>query len=165
MAKRSAGILLYRQTGGHPEVLLVHPGGPYWRRKDAGAWQIPKGEIEHGEQPAKAARREAEEELGVALRGEPFALLTIRQAGGKIVEAFALEQDVDPANVESNTFELEWPPGSGKISSFPEIDGARWLSWEEADDLMLPSQRPLLKALRDRLAATTTATAPAPRRP
>lgn len=152
MAKPSAGILLYRHRQGRPEVLLVHPGGPYWRRKDVGAWQIPKGVVEDDERPADAACRETEEELGVTLRGEPFPLLTIRQAGGKIVEAFALEQDIDLTKIASNTFDLEWPPRSGRIASFPEIDGARWLSLEQAEAAILPSQHPLLRALRDRLA-------------
>lgn len=151
MTKRSAGILLYRRAGGQIQVLLVHPGGPYWRRKDAGSWQIPKGEINEGEDSAAAALRETEEELGVKLRAEPVALLSIRQAGGKVVEAFALEQDIDPAAIDSNTFELEWPPGSGQLAAFPEIDGARWLSWQEAEAATLPSQRPLLTALRERL--------------
>lgn len=151
MTKRSAGILLYRRADGQIQVLLVHPGGPYWRRKDAGSWQIPKGEIVEGEEPATAARRETEEELGVRLRGEPVPLLSIRQAGGKVVDAFALEQDIDPADIDSNVFELEWPPGGGQVAAFPEIDGARWFSWQEAEAAMLPSQRPLLTALRERL--------------
>jgi predicted NUDIX family NTP pyrophosphohydrolase len=151
MTKRSAGILLYRDAGGRTQVLLVHPGGSYWRREEAGSWQIPKGEIGKGEEAAAAAWRETEEELGVKLRGDPVPLLSIRQAGGKVVEAFALEQDIDPRAIDSNTFELEWPPGSGQIAEFPEIDGARWLSWQEAEAAMLPSQLPLLTALRERL--------------
>lgn len=133
-------------------MLLVHPGGPYWRRKDAGAWQIPKGLVENDERPVETARRETDEDLGVTLCGEPIPLLTIRQAGGKIVDAFALEQDIDPATIESNTFAMEWPPGSGRMASFPEIDGARWLWLEQAEGAMLASQRRLIKALRDRLA-------------
>jgi predicted NUDIX family NTP pyrophosphohydrolase len=152
MVKRSAGILIYRHNRGRPEVLLVHPGGPYWRRKDTGAWQIPKGSAEDGELPVEAARRETQEELGVTLCGEPYPLRTIRQAGGKVVEAFALEQNIDPAKLASNVFALEWPPGSGRMMSFPEIDEARWFSLEQAEEAMLPSQRPLVEALRDRLA-------------
>lgn len=152
MPQRSAGILLYRRRGGRWEVLLVHPGGPFWRSKDAGAWQMPKGMIEGSESAFDAALREAGEELGVTLCGAPAPLATIRQAGGKIVEAFALEQDVDPDAVVSNTFEIEWPPGSGRHASFPEIDAARWLSLEEAETAMLKSQRPLLDALRGMLA-------------
>lgn len=151
MSERSAGVLLYRRTGGVPEVLLVHPGGPFWRNKQAGAWQIPKGLIEQGEEAAAAARREAEEELGLALAGLPEPLAVIRQAGGKVVEAYALEQDVDPALVRSNRFTMEWPPRSGRMAEFPEIDAARWVSLDEAEGLMLKSQRPLLEALRERL--------------
>jgi predicted NUDIX family NTP pyrophosphohydrolase len=149
MPQRSAGVLLYRRTGEGIEVLLVHPGGPFWRNRDVGSWQIPKGLIEPDEQPAAAARREAEEELGLALAGAPWWLATIRQKGGKIVEAFALEQDIDPAAVSSNNFTLEWPPRSGRMQDFPEIDGARWFALAEARDLMLDSQKPLLDAFRE----------------
>jgi predicted NUDIX family NTP pyrophosphohydrolase len=147
-AKRSAGILLYRPGGTGVEVLLVHPGGPFWRNRDAGAWQIPKGEIQPDEDALAAARREAEEELGIPLAGEPVPLANIRQKAGKIVEVFALQHDVDPAALSSNTFELEWPPGSGATSSFPEVDAARWFALTEAEAAMLESQRPLLDALR-----------------
>lgn len=147
MTKRSAGVLIYRQAGERSEVLLVHPGGPFWRNRDAGAWQIPKGLIEEGEAPAAAARRETEEELGIGLEGEPVPLATIRQKGGKVVEAFALAQEVDADAVRSNSFELEWPPRSGTMQSFPEIDAARWFGLEEAVAAMLESQRPLLDAL------------------
>lgn len=151
MAQRSAGVLLYRRRGADVEVLLVHPGGPYWRGKDAGAWQIPKGLIEAGEDAAAAARREAEEELGIALAGELEPLARIQQKGGKVVEAFALDQDVATEAIVSNRFELEWPPRSGKRQSFPEIDGARWLGMEAARAAILPSQLGLLLALHDRL--------------
>lgn len=147
MPQRSAGILLHRGTAGALEVLLVHPGGPFWRNRDAGAWQIPKGLIEPDEAAADAARREAEEELGVTLTGTPRPLATIRQAGGKIVEAFALEQDLDPAAIRSNDFEIEWPPRSGRSQSFPEVDAARWFPLDAAREAMLESQRPLLDAL------------------
>jgi predicted NUDIX family NTP pyrophosphohydrolase len=151
MAKRSAGILLYRRHAGEPEVLLVHPGGPYWRNRDAGAWQIPKGLIEDGEDAQAAAWREAEEELGLKLAGYLEPLASIRQAGGKIVEAFVLEHDIDPARVLSNTFTMEWPSGSGRTAEFPEVDAVRWMSPKEARRLMLPSQLPLLDALTARL--------------
>ena len=128
-------------------MLLVHPGGPYWQKRDAGAWQIPKGRIEAGEDAASAGRREAEEELGIVLAGTPVPLARIRQAGGKWVEAFALEQDIDASAVHSNLFELEWPPRSGRIQSFPEVDAARWLSIAEARAAILKSQEPLLDAL------------------
>jgi predicted NUDIX family NTP pyrophosphohydrolase len=134
-------------------VLLIHPGGPYWLRKDRGAWQIPKGEIEPGEDPAAAAVREVREELGVALEGELQPLGDIRQAGGKRVTAFALEHDLDPAAVVSNHFRVEWPPKSGVFESFPEVSAARWLTLEDARTVMLPSQLPLL----DRLAAVVPA--------
>jgi predicted NUDIX family NTP pyrophosphohydrolase len=147
-AKRSAGVMLYRRTAPEVEVLLVHPGGPFWRNRDAGAWQIPKGMIEPDEAAAAAARREVEEELGVTLVGEPVFVATIRQKAGKIVEAFALEQDFDPAMLRSNPFELEWPPRSGLTQAFPEVDEARWFTLAAAEPAMLASQRPLLAALR-----------------
>lgn len=155
MVKRSAGILLYRHAKCGPEVLLVRPGGPYWRGKDLGAWQIPKGLVDANESAIAAARRETEEELGVRLEGAPAPLATIRQAGGKLVEAFALEQDIDPATIESNTFEMEWPPQSGRLSTFPEVDAARWWSMEDAEEAMLKSQLPLLHALGERLAGSS----------
>jgi predicted NUDIX family NTP pyrophosphohydrolase len=161
-AKRSAGVLLWRRSGEAIEVLLVHPGGPWWRNRDQGAWQIPKGLIEPGEEPAAAARREAEEELGIALAGEPVALASIRQKAGKTVEAYALEQDLDAAAVRSNTFEMEWPPRSGAMASFPEIDAARWFSLEAAAPAMLESQRPLLEALRALIATAAPDRPPAP---
>jgi predicted NUDIX family NTP pyrophosphohydrolase len=149
--KHSAGVLLYRR-GPALEVLLVHPGGPYWKRKDRGAWQIPKGEIEPGEDPETAARREVQEELGVVLTGELRPLGDIRQAGGKRVTAFAADQDLDTAAIRSNLFEIEWPPRSGRRQSFPEVSAARWLGHEKAALIMLPSQLPLL----DRLAELMT---------
>ncbi|WP_225940940.1 NUDIX domain-containing protein [Sphingopyxis sp. OAS728] len=149
---RSAGILLYRLKGGSAEVLLVHPGGPYWRGRDRGAWQIPKGEIAAGENAEAVALREAQEELGIPLQGALVPLGQHRQAGGKIVEGFALEQDLDVTAVVSNRFEIEWPPGSGLCQSFPEIDAARWFSVAEAEAMMLPSQQPFLDRLADYLA-------------
>jgi predicted NUDIX family NTP pyrophosphohydrolase len=144
--KRSAGVLLHRRKPAL-EVLLVHPGGPYWQRKDRGAWQIPKGEIEPGEDPEAAARRETEEELGIVLTGELHPLGELRQAGGKWVTAFTIEQDLDPATIRSNAFEIEWPPRSGTLRSFPEVSTARWLDLEEARQIMLASQCPLLDRL------------------
>lgn len=148
---RSAGVLLYRR-GPALEVLLVHPGGPYWAKRDVGAWQIPKGGIGAGEEPAAAAKREVEEELGLRLQGELAPLGDIRQTGGKWVDAFALEHDFDSALIRSNTFELEWPPKSGHRQSFPEVDAARWMDLNEAHEFMLPSQRPLLDRLEAWLA-------------
>jgi predicted NUDIX family NTP pyrophosphohydrolase len=150
-APLSAGILLYRQRRDGIEVLLIKPGGPFWRNKDIGAWRIPKGAVEPGELPAEAALREFEEETGTRLTSVPFPLKKIRQAGGKIVEAFALEGDLDPAAVTSNEFELEWPPRSGRLERFPEVVEARWMSLEEARSMMLPSQLPLLDALEEKL--------------
>jgi len=147
----SAGVLLFRQREDRLEVLLVKPGGPFWRNKDAGAWMIPKGLVEHGETPVEAALREFEEETGTRLTTVPFPLATVRQAGGKLVEAFALEGDLDPAAIRSNEFELEWPPRSGRLQPFPEVAEARWLTLDEARQLMLPSQLPLLDALAAKL--------------
>jgi predicted NUDIX family NTP pyrophosphohydrolase len=150
---RSAGVLLFRQRGGGTEVLLIKPGGPFWRSKDAGAWMIPKGVIEHGEAPAEAALREFEEETGTRLDSVPFPLATIRQSGGKIVDAFAVEGDLDPAALRSNEIEIEWPPRSGRRMLVPEVGEARWMNLAEARGLMLPSQLPLLDALEAKLNA------------
>lgn len=143
----SAGVLLFRQRDGTTEVLLIKPGGPFWRSKDAGAWMIPKGGVETGEKPAEAALREFEEETGTRLTSVPFALAKIRQSGGKIVEAFAVEGDLDPASISSTEFEMEWPPRSGRMERFPEVAEARWMSLAEAREMMLKSQLPLLDAL------------------
>jgi predicted NUDIX family NTP pyrophosphohydrolase len=147
----SAGILLFRERGSRTEVLLIKPGGPYWRNKDAGAWMIPKGAIEPGEAAAEAALREFEEETGTRLDSMPLPLARIRQSGGKHVEAFALEGDLDASAVRSNEFEVEWPPRSGQLQRFPEVVEARWMSIEEARAMMLPSQLPLLDALEEKL--------------
>ena len=147
MPARSAGVLLYRYASSRLEVLLALPGGPFWRGRDVGAWQIPKGAIEEGEVPAQAARREVEEELGIQLAGEPWPLMQIRQSGGKWVDAFALEQDVDAAAITSIAFEMEWPLRSGRFQSFPEIDRAEWFDMDRARRMILPSQAPLLDAL------------------
>src|SRR5690349_2484895 len=142
--KRSAGILLYRRGPVGPEVLLVRPGGPFWRNKDRGAWQIPKGEIGDGEAPEACALREVHEELGVDVTAPLGELGEIKQAGGKWVVAFAAEQDFEVDALVSNTFPLEWPPRSGKIEQFPEVESARWLTIEQARLAILPSQEPLL---------------------
>jgi predicted NUDIX family NTP pyrophosphohydrolase len=147
----SAGVLLFRERDGETQVLLIKPGGPFWRNKDAGAWMIPKGGVEPGEVPAEAALREFEEETGLRLTAVPFPLAKIRQAGGKWVEAFAVEGDLDCATVRSNEFEVEWPPRSGRLERFPEVVEARWMTLAEARELMLPSQRPLLDALEAKL--------------
>jgi predicted NUDIX family NTP pyrophosphohydrolase len=147
LALTSAGILLYRRAGERIEVLLVHPGGPFWRSRDQGAWMIPKGGIEAGETAEQAARREFEEELGTALTGALLPLCRIRQTGGKWVEAFAAEGDLDPETVASIDFEMEWPPRSGKLARFPEVDRAAWFGMDEARAAILPSQRGILDAL------------------
>ena len=148
---RSAGVLLFRQRDGETQVLLIKPGGPFWRNKNAGVWMIPKGKVEPGEVPAEAALREFAEETGTRLTAVPFPLAVIRQAGGKIVEAFAVEGSLDVALVRSNEFELEWPPRSGRLALFPEVEEARWMSLAEARALMLPSQLPLIDALEAKL--------------
>jgi predicted NUDIX family NTP pyrophosphohydrolase len=149
-APHSAGVLLFRKKAEF-EVLLIKPGGPFWRNRDAGAWMIPKGTVEPGETPADAALREFEEETGTKLASVPFPLAKVRQSGGKWVEAFAVEGDLDAAAISSNTFEMEWPPRSGRIESFPEAEDARWMTLAQARQLMLPSQLPLLDALEERL--------------
>jgi predicted NUDIX family NTP pyrophosphohydrolase len=151
MPALSAGILLYRWRAGEVELLLVHPGGPFWQSKDAGAWTIPKGLVEPGEDEAAAALREFEEELGSRPEGIPRPLGRIRQTGGKWVEAFALEGDLDPERIVSNVFRMEWPPRSGQLQRFPEVDRAAWMTLAEAGEKILPSQRPLLDRLREDL--------------
>jgi len=148
---RSAGILLFRRRDGGVEVLLIKPGGPFWRNKDAGAWMMPKGMVEPGEAPAEAALREFAEETGTQLTAIPVPLAKVRQAGGKIVEAFAVEGDLDPVEIRSIDFAMEWPPRSGRIARFPEAEEARWMTLDEARSVMLPSQLPLLDALEHKL--------------
>jgi len=147
MPLRSAGILAYRGTGGHLEVLLVHPGGPYFRNKDAGAWTIPKGEIAAGEDAQATALREFQEELGVTLTKKLVPLGEIKQRGGKYVEAFAVKTDIDIDKIKSNTFEMEWPPRSGRMRSFPEIDRAQWFSLSVAREKINAAQIPFLERL------------------
>ncbi len=151
MPKTSAGILLFRRGPGGVEVLLVHPGGPFWARKDEGAWSIPKGEAEAGEDPAGAARREFVEETGFNLEGALAALGAFRQPGGKTVVAFAAEGDFDPAGLASDTFTMEWPPRSGKMAEFPEVDRAEWFDLERASAKIHRGQRSILVALAERL--------------
>jgi predicted NUDIX family NTP pyrophosphohydrolase len=147
--KRSAGILLYRTTGGAPEVLLVHPGGPFWARRDAGAWSIPKGEYEDDDALA-AALREFEEETGSALEtGELRDLGEVKQRGGKVVRAWAAEGDIDADAVHSNTFTMEWPPRSGRTAEFPEIDRAGWFGVDEAREKLNAAQAEFLDRLLD----------------
>ena len=146
MPQLSAGILMWRRHGGGREVLLAHFGGPQWQNRDAGAWAIPKGLVEAGEDLEACARREFEEELGVRPDGELIALGRIRQKGGKLVEPFALEGDLDPAAISSNSFTVEWPPRSGRVRTYPEVDRAAWFPLAEAREKILPSQLPILDA-------------------
>lgn len=162
MPVRSAGILLYRRDPDGLRLLLIHPGGPFWRGKDEGAWMIPKGTVEPGEDPLAAALREYEEELGSQPKGEPRPLCEVRQAGGKWVEAFALEGDFDPAGLRSNEFTIEYPPKSGSFRAFPEVDEARWFTAEEARMKILKSQAPVIDALEADLAASSCLRKPGP---
>ena len=147
MAKTSAGLLVYRHTSGGLEVLLVHPGGPFWAKRDHGAWTIPKGEVGADEPPLDAARREFHEETGFSTDGEYLKLSPARQPGGKVVHAWAVEGDCDPARLRSNTFTLEWPPRSGNRKDFPEIDRAAWFPIDEALRRILPAQAAFLHEL------------------
>ena len=151
MPQVSAGILMWRRRGDGIEVLLAHFGGPMWSNRDESAWAIPKGLIDPGESPETAARREFEEELGVKPDGDLLPLGRIRQKGGKWVEAFALEGDLDPERIVSNAFTLEWPPRSGRFRSFPEVDRAAWFTLEEARAKILPSQSPILDRFETKL--------------
>jgi len=154
MPSKSAGILAFRRTTTHLEVLLVHPGGPFWRNKDLGAWSIPKGEYGAGEDPEAAARREFREELGVELTAALLPLGEIKQKAGKVVTAFAAEIDIDTSTIQSNTFEIEWPPRSGRTQTFPEVDRAEWFDLATAGAKINAAQRTFL----DRLAALGDAT-------
>jgi predicted NUDIX family NTP pyrophosphohydrolase len=153
MPARSAGLLVHRiDEHGAIEILLVHPGGPFWAKKDDGAWSIPKGEYTDGDDPLATARREFAEELGVeAPTGETIDLGEVRQAGGKVVRVFAVEGDIDASGAVSNTFEMEWPPRSGRRQTFPEVDRAEWFTIEAARTKLLASQVPLLDHLDRRV--------------
>ena len=152
--KRSAGILLFRFAADGPRLLLVHPGGPYWAKRDRGAWTIPKGEYEEGESAQSCALRELGEELGAAPELDADALIdlgAVRQKSGKVVEAWAAEGDFDPARLASNSFSLEWPPRSGREREFPEVDRAEWFEPERAREKILPAQAELIDRLLERL--------------
>jgi predicted NUDIX family NTP pyrophosphohydrolase len=151
--KRSAGILLFRRAPAGVQVLLAHPGGPFWARRDQGAWTIPKGGIDEGEEPLIAARREFIEETGVDPGNGGIELTPCRQSGGKTILAWAIEGDCDAGAVHSNDFEMEWPPRSGRIGRFPEIDRAEWFTLEEARRKIIGGQAPLLDELERRLSS------------
>jgi predicted NUDIX family NTP pyrophosphohydrolase len=150
--RQSAGLLLYRRNGNGVEVLLGHPGGPFWRNKDLGSWSIPKGLIAEGEKPLAAARREFTEETGHRPRGKSLPLGEARQPGGKLVQAWAVEGDWDAASLKSNMFEMEWPPRSGRRHSFPELDRAEWFDLAEAQAKILKGQAIFLTRLLEKLA-------------
>jgi predicted NUDIX family NTP pyrophosphohydrolase len=152
VAKKSAGILLFRRRNNHPEFLLVHPGGPLWAKKDLGVWSIPKGEFED-EEPLTAAIREFAEETGVEVSGEFIALSQVKSKGGKIVFPFALEHDFDTSKLKSNLFSMEWPPRSGKQGSFPEVDRAEWFDHSTAQQKIHTYQVPLINELMGKLIA------------
>jgi len=149
--KQSAGILLFRVVDERPEVFLVHMGGPYWAKKDRHAWSIPKGEFATDEDPLTAARREFFEETGFSVDGEFIELGSVKQVGGKVVHAWALEGDVDAEQITSNMFELEWPPNSGNVAEFPEIDRAAWFDVETAREKLIKAQSQFIDALLDKL--------------
>jgi predicted NUDIX family NTP pyrophosphohydrolase len=157
VARQSAGILIFRRRNRRDpeaiEVFLVHPGGPFWARRDAGAWSIPKGEVQPGEDLLKRAITELREETGFGVDGPFLPLGPIKQAGGKVVHAWAVEGDCDPAKLSSNTFSLEWPPRSGKRQDFPEVDRAAWFDIKTAEEKINKSQSRFLRALADKLKA------------
>ena len=151
MAKRSAGLLMFRRNCGELQVFLVHPGGPFWAGKDAGSWTVPKGEYVDGEEPLDAARREFTEETGFVAEGEFIDIGNVRQTSGKIVNAWAFEGDCDPRKLKSNFCEIEWPPRSGKKMEIPEVDRGAWFSLEEAREKILKSQEGFLDVLGQKI--------------
>lgn len=152
-SRQSAGILAFRRVPDtRLQVFLVHPGGPFWRNKDAGAWSIPKGELAAGEEPLAAARREFQEETGFTVEGDFLPLEPVSQRGGKSVHSFAVEADFDASSARSNAFSMEWPPRSGRMQEFPEVDRAEWFDLDVAREKINPGQAPLLEQLRQRTA-------------
>jgi predicted NUDIX family NTP pyrophosphohydrolase len=145
--RRSAGLMMYRRRSHHLEVFLVHPGGPFFAKKDLGSWTIPKGEYLEGEEPLQAAKREFQEETGFTAGGSFIDLGSVKQAGGKIVSAWAFEGDCDPATLISNHCEVEWPPRSGRFIEIPEVDRGAWFSMAQAEERIKPTQIPLLARL------------------
>src|SRR5206468_5678171 len=153
--KASAGILLYRLGADGLEVFLVHPGGPFWAKRDLGSWSVPKGEVDADEDLLEAAKREFHEETGAQIEGEFIELTALRQPSGKVVRVWAVEGEIDAASTVSNTFSIEWPPRSGESREFPEVDRAGWFTMAEARDKLLPGQRPLLDELAQKVTPTT----------
>jgi predicted NUDIX family NTP pyrophosphohydrolase len=151
MAARSAGLILYKREAGALRVLLAHPGGPFWAKKDRGAWSIPKGLVESGEEPLDAAIREFREETGFGAEGSYLPLGEVAQRGGKRVEAWAVEGDCDPASIKPGMFEMEWPPRSGRMAQFPEIDRIAWFTLAEARERILAAQLPFIDRLEEKL--------------
>ncbi|MFO8051177.1 MAG: NUDIX domain-containing protein [Thermoplasmatota archaeon] len=151
MVEHSAGILLFRYEEEGLRILLVHPGGPFWKRRDEGSWSIPKGLLEEDEDPLHAARREFREETGHKVEGAPIELGEIRQPGGKVVHAWAVEEELDTENIESNTFRMEWPKNSGNVKEFPEVDRAEWFDVETAKMKILKGQKVLIDRLLDKV--------------
>jgi predicted NUDIX family NTP pyrophosphohydrolase len=149
MGKKSAGLLVFRIRQNDLQIFLMHPGGPFFARKDLGAWSIPKGEIGENENEAEAAKREFEEETGFQFKGDLISLKPIKQKSGKTVVAWATEQDFDVSKIKSNLFEMEWPPKSGKYQQFPEMDRAEWFSVSDAKEKIIPGQNGLIEELED----------------
>ena len=145
MPRQSAGILLYRLRKGNPEVFLVHPGGPFWAKKDLGAWSIPKGEFEEGENSLEAAKREFQEETGYVPTGDFISLGSVKQTSGKIIHAWAAQGELDPEKITSNTFSLEWPPKSGQYREFPEVDRGEWFPLDRALEKINKTQKELIE--------------------
>jgi len=163
MPKKSAGLLLFREASAGLEVLLVHPGGPFWAKKDKGSWSIPKGEFTDDEEPLAAAKREFEEETGVAPAGNFIPLDPVRQPGGKLVLAWAVRSDFDPSCLKSNSFSIEWPPKSGSQQEFPEVDRAAWFDLRSARLKILEGQAPLLDQLLAKIGRAGNAAPPTAR--
>lgn len=149
--RKSAGILLYRKHAGVHEVFLVHPGGPFWKNKDLGAWSVPKGEFQDDEKPLLAAKREFKEETGIDVDGDFIPLTPVKQKSGKLVMAWALHKNIDPSILVSNTFNFEWPPKSGKYIEIPEVDKGGWFTMDEARNKIIPGQVPIINELGDLL--------------
>ena len=157
MKQRSAGLLLFRRAGDVPEIFLVHPGGPFWAKKDEGAWSIPKGLYEEGENPLVAAKREFSEETSFSVDGEFMELGEFKQPSGKLISAWAIESDCDPADLKSNHFSMEWPPKSGRTAEFPEVDRAAWFRPREALQKIIKGQMPIVEKLFQRLGIALSA--------